>query len=393
MNVTHLSLRDFRNYDRADLALDPGTTLFYGPNAAGKTTILEALYFVATTRSPRAGADREVVRFDAQGDIGVPPFARLVCEVKRADGRVRLEVVVQRRADDEGQLLGASVKTVRVDRRAVRALDLVGNLRVVMFTPADVELVTGPPSERRRYLDITLSQLDGRYVRTLSHYQKVVQQRNSLLRSWRESRRVPRSADDELAFWDRELAMSGAYVLHERLRAVEELNALAGPIYCRVTARDTLLLARYQSSVAGIEAGADVRAIEQAFIEHLQRARDEEIGRGQTVLGPHRDDLLLSVGEISVGTFGSRGQQRSATLALKLGEAELMRKRAGDAPVLLLDDLLSELDAERRTHLLAAIDQPDQQTLVTATGTEEFDAAFLKRAKKLRVESGRLYPV
>jgi DNA replication and repair protein RecF len=301
-------------------------------------------------------------------------------------------VVVQRRQDEDGQLVGASVKTVRVDRRAVRALDLVGNLRVVLFTPADVELVTGPPSERRRYLDITLSQLDGRYVRTLSHYQKVVQQRNSLLRSWRESRRIPRNADDELAFWDRELAMSGAYVLRERLRAVAELNNLAGPIFRDVTARDVPLAVGYQSSVAGFEATADERAVETAFLAHLQRVRDEEIGRGQTVLGPHRDDLLLTIGAVSVGTYGSRGQQRSATLALKLGEAELMRLRSGDTPVLLLDDLLSELDAERRAHLLAAIDRPGQQTLVTATGTEEFDAAFLKRARKLRVEAGALYP-
>jgi DNA replication and repair protein RecF len=392
MHVTNLSLRDFRNYPRADIALDPGTTLFYGPNAAGKTTILEALYFLATTRSPRAGTDREVVRFEAQGDIGVPPFARLVCEVKRADGPLRLEVVVQRRQDEDGQLIGASVKTVRVDRRAVRALDLVGNLRVVLFTPADVELVTGPPSERRRYLDITLSQLDGRYVRTLSHYQKVVQQRNSLLRSWRESRRMPRNADDELAFWDRELAMSGSYVLHERLRAVAELHSLAGPIFRDVTARDIPFALAYQSSVAGFEPTDDQRAVEAAFLAHLQRVRDEEIGRGQTVLGPHRDDLLLTIGTVSVGTYGSRGQQRSATLALKLGEAELMRLRSGDTPVLLLDDLLSELDAERRAHLLAAIDRPGQQTLVTATGTEEFDAAFLKRARKLRVEAGALYP-
>lgn len=392
MHVTSLSLRDFRAYDRLDLALEPGTTLFYGPNAAGKTTILEALFYLATTRSPRAGADRELVRWDAQGDIGTPPFARLLCEVKRTDGKVRLEVVVQRRADDEGQLTAASLKTVRIDRKAVRALDLVGNLRVVLFTPADLALVTGAPSERRRYLDVTLSQLNGRYVRTLSHYNKVVQQRNSLLRAWRERRRPLRGADDELAFWDRELTLSGAYVLHERLAAVAELNTLLGPIFCRVTAGDTPLLAAYQSSVNGLAGTPDERSIEAAFLAHLARIRDDEIGRGQTLVGPHRDDLLLTMGTISVGTYGSRGQQRSATLALKLGEAELMRARAGDAPVLLLDDLLSELDAERRSHLLATLAQPGQQTLVTATGMEDFDAAFLERAKKVRVENGRLYP-
>jgi DNA replication and repair protein RecF len=392
MHVTHLTLRDFRNYDRLELGLEPGTTLFYGPNAAGKTTILEALFYLATTRSPRAGADRELVRWDAEGDIGTPPFARLLCDVRRNDGKVRLEVLVQRRADDEGQLVNTSIKTVRVDRKTVRALDLVGNLRVVLFTPADIALVTGAPSERRRYLDVTLSQLDGRYVRTLSHYQKVVQQRNSLLRAWRERRRPQRAAADELAFWDRELSLSGAYVLRERMAAVAELNTLIGPIFCQVTATTRPLVATYQSSVAALEGTPDERAIESAFVGHLERIRDDEIGRGQTLIGPHRDDLLLTMGGVSIGTYGSRGQQRSATLALKLGEAELMRARAGDAPVLLLDDLLSELDAERRTHLLATLARPDQQTLVTATGMEDFDAPFLERARKIRVEGAKLYP-
>jgi len=392
MHVTHLSLRDFRTYERLELGLEPGTTLFYGPNAAGKTTVLEALFYLATTRSPRAGAERELVRWDAEGDIGTPPFARLVCDVRRSDGKVRLEVIVQRRADDEGQLTSTSLKTVRVDRKAVRALDLVGNLRVVLFTPADLALITGAPAERRRYLDVTLSQLNGRYVRTLSHYQKVVQQRNSLLRAWRERRRPQRGADDELAFWDRELTLSGAYVLRERMQAVAELNTLIGPLFCQVTAGDQPLIATYQSSVAGLAGAPEERALEAAFLAHLERIRDDEIGRGQTLIGPHRDDLILTMGAIGVGTYGSRGQQRSATLALKLGEADFMRARAGDAPVLLLDDLLSELDAERRGHLLETLARPDQQTLVTATGMEDFDAAFLARAKKIRVENGRLYP-
>src|SRR6185436_15167523 len=368
-----------------------GTTLFCGPNAAGKTTILEALFYLATTRSPRAGTARELVRWDAAGDIGVPPFARLFCDVQRVDGKVRLEVVVQRRADDEGQLLGTSITTVRIDRKAVRALDLVGNLRVVLFTPADLALITGAPSERRRYLDVTLSQLDGRYVRTLSHYQKVVQQRNSLLRAWRERRRPQRGAADELAFWDRELSLAGAYVLRERMAAVAELNTLIGPIFCQVTAGPRPLIATYQSSVATLAGTPDERTIESAFVAHLERIRDDEIGRGQTLIGPHRDDLMLTMDGMSIGTYGSRGQQRSATLALKLGEAELMRVRAGDAPVLLLDDLLSELDAERRTHLLAVIGRPDQQTLLTATGLEDFDAAFLAPPGKVRVEAGRTY--
>lgn len=393
MYVAYLSLRDFRNYERLDLKLEPGVTLLYGPNAAGKTTVLEAIYFLATTRSPRAGADRELVRFDAQGDIGVPPFTRLACDVVRADGHVRLEVVVQRRAEEEAATGAApTIKTVRVDRKTVRALDLVGNLRVVLFTPADIALVTGAPAERRRYLDVTLSQIDGRYVRTLAHYQKVVQQRNSLLRAWREGRRPLRDADDELAFWDRELAMAGAYLLRERLLAVVDLNALAGPLYCRMLGNDAPLTLTYQSSVAGIELASDSRAVEQAFLAHLARLRDDEIGRGQTLIGPHRDDLLISVSNVPIGVYGSRGQQRSATLALKLAEAELMRMRTGDTPVLLLDDLLSELDAERRAHVQEVLERSDQQTIVTATGIDDFDLEFLRRTRRWRVESGRLYP-
>lgn len=391
MHVAHLTLSDFRNYQRLDLGLAPGATLFYGPNAAGKTTLLEALFFLATTRSPRAGADRELVRLAATGDIGVQPFARLVAEVTRDDGTVRLEVVVQRREDENGQPTGTSVKTVRVDRKAVRALDLIGNLRVVLFTPADVVLVTGPPAERRRYLDITLSQISGRYVRTLSHYQKVVEQRNSLLRAWREGKRARRDAADELAFWDRELTMAGGYILHQRQRAVADLHALAGPIFQRITASTPDLRLRYQASVASVQPEDDERAIETRFLTHLERLRDDEIGRGQTLIGPHRDDLVIDVGGVSVGAYGSRGQQRSATLALKLAEAEMMRQRAGEAPVLLLDDLLSELDAERRAYLQEVITAPGAQTLITATGLEAFDAGFLANARTIRVEQGQLF--
>src|SRR5690606_6714769 len=146
--------------------------------------------------------------------------------------------------------------------------------------------------------DVTLSQLDGRYVRTLSHYQKIVQQRNSLLRAWRERRRPLRGAEDELAFWDRELSIAGAYVLRERLRAVAELSTLAGPIFCPVTAGDVPLAVGYQSSVAGLADPPDERQIEQAFLDHLRRLRDDELGRGQTLIGPHRDDLLLDVGGV-----------------------------------------------------------------------------------------------
>lgn len=391
MHITNLSLRDFRNYRRLDQTLDPGTTLIYGQNAAGKTSLLEALFYIATTRSPRASTDRELVHWDAQGEAGVPPFARLAAEVQRSTGKVRLEVIVQLRADEAGQLTGTTQKLVRIDRRTVRALDLVGQLRVVLFTPADLTLVAGAPGERRRYLDITLSQLDPHYVRTLAQYNKLVQQRNSLLRAWRERRRPLRAVDDELGYWDRELSATGGYILSERLRAVADLNLLVGPLFREITGGPQPLDISYRPSFE-LGTARDAGGLAHQLATRLQALRRDELGRGQTLIGPHRDDLLFTVGDINLGIYGSRGQQRSVTLALKLGEAELMRARSNDTPVLLLDDLLSELDAQRRTHLLRAISRPDQQTLLTATDLSDFDTEFLQRIQRLRVEEGRVYP-
>jgi DNA replication and repair protein RecF len=391
MDVTHLSLRDFRNYQRLDLELSPAITLLYGPNAAGKTSVLEALFYLATTRSPRVSVDRDLVRWDALGEAGVPPFARVVAEVRRRVGKVRLEVIVQRRTDEDGQLTAASSKLVRIDRRPARAIDLVGQLRVVLFTPADLTLVDGPPSERRRYLDITLSQLDPHYVRTLAHYQKIAQQRNSLLRAWRERRRPARAVDDELAYWDQELTAAGGYLLAERLRAVVELNQLVGPIYQEISSGPEPLTVTYMPSLE-LDATQAAGGLASQLAAGLRMARRDELARGQTLLGPHRDDLAFTVGAVNLGRYGSRGQQRSVALALKLGEAELMRRRAGDAPVLLLDDMLSELDAQRRTHLLEVVRRPEQQTLLSATDLGDFGAEFLAAITRLRVEEGRVYP-
>ncbi len=390
MYVTQLALRDFRNYQRLDLQLAPEISLLYGPNAAGKTSLLEALFYLATTRSPRVSADRDLVRWEAEGEAGVSPFARVAAEVHRRNGKVRLEVIVQRRTDEEGQLTNNSSKLVRIDRRPARAIDLVGQLRVVLFTPADLTLVDGPPAERRRYLDITLSQLDPHYVRTLAYYQKIAQQRNSLLRAWRERRRPVRAVDDELAYWDQELAAAGGYLLAERLRAVNELAAIVGPLFQAISGGPEPLAIAYQPSFDLGEL-RDAGSLAARLSQSLREQRRDELARGQTMLGPHRDDLSFTVGKINQGRYGSRGQQRSVALALKLGEAEFMRQRAGDTPVLLLDDMLSELDAQRRTHLLEAIRRPGQQTLLSATDLADFGADFLAAITRLRVEEGCVY--
>ncbi len=397
MHVGQLVLRDFRNYHQLDLTPAPGTTLLYGPNAAGKTSILEALYLLATTRSPRTSSDRELVRRGTVGEAGAPPFARVAASVQQASRSLQLEVLVQVRGeevastDERGKPQGTAQKLIRVNRKPTRALDLVGHLRVVLFTPADLILVSGAPAERRRYLDITLSQLDPHYVRTLAHYMRIVQQRNSLLRAWREQRRPMRGVDDELGYWDSELTSAGGYLLAERLRAVADLNRLVGQLYCDITGGDTPLAVAYQPSLALPAALSRSGQLATALRDHLHATRRDELARGQTLAGPHRDDLRFTVDGVNLGVYGSRGQQRSIALALKLAEARLMHERSGEAPVLLLDDLLSELDQHRRAHLLAVIAQPDQQTLVTATDLSDFTAAFLQQANTLRVEAGRVY--
>jgi len=392
MHVTHLSLRNWRNYHQLNLELQPGTTLFYGPNAAGKTSLLEALFFLATTRSPRTSADRELIGWDAPADLGLAPFARLATTVvRRSSGReerISIELLVQRRQDAAGSPLPTTQKTIRVNRAPRRALDLVGQLRVVLFTPVDIDLLTGPPAGRRRWLDVMLSQLDGRYVRALAEYQKAVLQRNALLRSWREGRRPrPDEVRRQLQFWDRTLAANGAQIMAERKAAIRELAELGAPIHRDIAGVGQQLRLSYAATVDGPD---DAPALEAAFADMLQRMLREELERGQTLIGPHRDDVVCRLEDIDIGVYGSRGQQRSLTLALKLAEAELMRRRTGDAPVLLLDDILSELDAARRAHLLQFIDRPDQQTLITAADLADFDPSFLTQVSRLRVEHGQV---
>ena len=389
MYVVHLSLREFRNYRELDLQLQPGTTLFYGPNAAGKTTLLEAVYYLATTRSPRTSAARELINWDQQGELGLAPFTRIVAAIQRQHERISIELALQRRQDSDGMLLPTTSTTIRINKTARRALDLVGQLRVVLFTPLDIELVMGSPSVRRRWLDVMLSQLDGRYVRALAEYSKVVLQRNALLRSWREGRRPrPDEARRQLHYWDKQLATTGAYLLAERWRATEEINEQATPIHAEISGDRQPLKLTYISTVNA--QGHDRALWLAAFQEQIETGLRDELERGQTLIGPHRDDAQFTLGNVDIGIYGSRGQQRSLTLALKLAEAELMRARTADAPVLLLDDILSELDAVRRAHLLQFIDRPDQQTLITAADLADFDPSFLARIGRVRVEHGQV---
>ncbi|MCX6016830.1 MAG: DNA replication/repair protein RecF [Chloroflexales bacterium] len=391
MQITTLNLRNFRNYARLDLTLRAGATLFYGPNAAGKTSILEAVALLALSRSPRTHSDRELIFWLADHTPETPATARVTGMIARHHGPTRLDVIIQQRGDTNipGSTGGAATKILRVDQQPIRASDLLGFLRVVFFAPTDLDLLTGAPSERRRWLDAMLSQLDAHYLRMLNQYTKVMTQRHALLRQWRERGRTPRNASAELSFWDEQLAQSGAYITCTRAAAINELILFAQPIYTKISDNSTSFLIYYMPNIE--ISSFEEKEVCTQLLHAYHASHSDDIARMQTSIGPHRDDIHVRDGAMDLGTFGSRGQQRSGVMALKLAEVEFMTIRTGERPVLLLDDVLSELDLQRRNHLLEAIVVPNQQTLLTATGIEDFDTLFLRDAQLMRVDNAHVF--
>lgn len=390
MYCASLSLTNFRNYRELEVSLPNGPILVLGPNASGKTTLLEALYLLATTRSHRAGSDREVISREAKAEHGVPPFARISARVQRRSPLIVEMIVIGETGQGDGR---TARKRLRLNGVPKRALDVIGEVNAVMFGPQDLDLVVGAPALRRRYLDITLSQMDPHYVRTLQTYQRVVLQRNSLLKALSDQgyRQLPDASSQQLGYWDEELVHHGSYLLHHRLEMVHKLNSLADALHARISGTDERLTILYKSTLTeepiGSEAPPDERAVESLYRARLRTGRADELRRAATLYGPHRDDIQLNVGEMDVAVYGSRGQQRSVLLALKLGEVELMHSVTGELPILLLDDVVSELDPERRRYLLQTVLEREQQVLVTATDLVPVGREFLARASLFETTS------
>ena len=389
MQVKHLSLTNFRNYARLELDLPPHPTVIQGDNAQGKTNLLEGIYMLATTRSHRAGTERELINWGAAREG--QPWARIAALVERAGGPLQVEIALS--AAEASAIpghgrggeaaLGQVQKRIRINGLRRRALELVGQVNVVMFSSDDIAVIGGAPSLRRRYLNLTISQVDRRYLRTLQRYARVLSQRNHLLRLIREGRATPH----ELEFWDRELVENGAYLTVERHRAVASLEGLARRIHQSLTAGREELALIYLASAA--QGPAEPAAVAQRLSQRLNAARDREVAAGTSLVGPHRDDLRFLGNGVDMGIYGSRGQQRTIALSLKLAEAEFMLSRSGEPPVLLLDDVLSELDKPRRGHLFSAL-ASYQQVLITTTDLDPFEAEFLAQATVLRVTEGRV---
>ena len=387
MHIVHLSLTNFRNYRHLELRLPPHLVVIQGDNAQGKTNLLEAIHVLATTKSHRASSDRELLHRAATEEN--TPFARLFAEVQKARGNIKVEVILRLERAIAGEAFVAPPsampmrKRIRVNGVARRSIDLVGQVNVVIFSAQDIDIITGTPTLCRRYLDLVNSQTDSRYLRSLQRYHKVIVQRNHLLKLLQERQAQP----EQLEFWDRELLESGSYLIMQRQHLVTTLNELAQEIHWELSSGTERLEIVYVPSV--VKEGLQLAEIESHFRQAVHQARRREISQGMTLVGPHRDNLRFQANEADMSRYGSRGQQRTIALSLKLAEAKYMHTKVGDSPILLLDDMLSELDRGRRQHLLEAISS-FQQVLITAVDLDYFEPSFLTQAAQFQVRQGNV---
>ena len=382
MYLHRLTLTHFRNYASQEFELAPGPVLLLGENAQGKTNVLEAVALLATGRSERTASDADLIAWDARDDA--QPFARVSAAASRAAGEVGVEMTVVGRAGVHGLIASKRLKLNGVPKRAS---DVVGAITAVLFTTDDMELVRGSPSARRRYLDVMLSQADRRYLLALQRYTKVVTQRNALLKRIQDNLAQPH----ELTYWDEELAKDGAIIVTTRAAAVAQLSVAAAISHAHLSGEREVLALAYAPRFSDAWppdriASCDAAEVASALLDKLQATHARDIAAGVTLSGPHRDDLTMMLGGEPASTFASRGQQRTAALALRLAEARFLHERNGERPILLLDDVLSELDESRRRSVLAVLDA--DQVLITSPDPDRFDAAFAARAQIWRITTG-----
>ncbi len=406
MYITQLSLTNFRNYGRLELDLPLGPSLIHGNNAQGKTNLLEAIYYLATSRSPHASQDQQLINWVAMQAEEPVIVGRLVAQLVTAQGKRLVEIrLIYERSQSLRQDRGSFRREALVDKRKVRLMDLLGNLQVVLFLPEDVQIITGPPSKRRRYMDITLCQVDPLYCRHLSHYNKVLEQRNALLRQIAEGA----GSREVLPIYTEKLVRLGSQVFARRSRFIDEMAREVHQIHYEALTegQETIRLQyhsglwRGRSALNGSKAdeqaqaawwreeGQDETAVSAKFAEAIDLSLKEDLARGATSVGPHRDDWQFLLNGRSLSDFGSRGQQRTAILALKMAEINWMTRQTGETPILLLDEVVAELDAQRRALLLDYVKNA-HQALLTATDPTMFSRDFLRNATGFHVEKGRV---
>ncbi len=339
MVIKSLKLKNYRNYSLLDMDFDSKTNILYGDNAQGKTNILEALYLSGTTKSHRGTKDRDLIQF--------------------GQDESHLETIVEKKGMEfqiDMHLKKNSPKGIAINKIPIRrASELFGIIHFVFFSPEDLNIIKDGPSGRRRFIDLELSQLDKVYLNNLSNYNRIINQRNSLLKELYKQEHLLETLD----IWDMQLADYGTKVIESRKKFISQVNEIIADIHSKLTGGKEIIELTYETSIGNL-------SLEQA----LKKNRERDIRMKSTSVGPHRDDMCFMSGNLDIRKFGSQGQQRTAALSLKLSEIELVKKLIRDTPVLLLDDVLSELDKNRQNYLLDSIH--DIQTVITCTGLDEF---------------------
>lgn len=399
MYLNHLSLTNFRSLTRLDAELPRRALVLVGQNAQGKTSVLEAVYFLSAFTSFQTNIDRQMVNFhEAKNPLAV---TRLVADYQSGRMKHRLEArLILEPTGANGQRLR---KEILLDGVKRQMNDVIGHFKAVIFAPQMSQIIEGGPDERRRYLNLALSQAIPAYARTLSDYTQALTQRNALLKALNEMG----GNRDELQVWDEALVRSGAQLIQWRIQAVQEIERLASRVHHELTRGTEILRLAYEpafdplpkpSGQFGLKldtaidrSSIELKDIQSGFLERLKQIRGEEIARGMTTIGPHRDDLRFVINKADVSDYGSRGQIRTTLLAIKLAEVEWMKERSGEYPVILLDEVMAELDSSRRADLLRYAVQ-DKQVLFTTTDLALFSPEFKTTADIWDVRGGAASP-
>jgi DNA replication and repair protein RecF len=388
LRLKRLSLTNFRSFTRLDVELPGRILLLLGDNAQGKTSLLEAIFYLATFSSFHTQTDRQLVSFST-GEESLQ-VARIVAEVEKTNKTIRMEIrLILEEGVNSSPRLRKEILVDGVKRKAVEAL---GEVNAVIFLPQMMRILEGSPEDRRRYINMVLSQVIPGYGQALSLYARALEQRNALLKLL-----VERGGDaSQLDYWDNLLAEHGAVIISGRITALRELEKTASEIHQNLTAGDEVLRISYlpsfppQPLTPAMDEGLHFKEeIKSGFLQKLAMLRREEIQRGITTTGPHRDELRIQANGIDLGDYGSRGQLRTALLATKLAEVEWMRIRTGECPLLLLDETLAELDPRRRNDLLHSLKDMDQ-VILTATDLSHFSEDFTRQAALWKVSAGSI---
>ena len=358
MIISKIELNNFRNYESLDIDFNEGTNILYGDNAQGKTNILEAAYISGTSKSHKGAKDRDLIRFDQEE-------AHIRTTVLKNDKEYKIDIHLKKN----------KTKGIAVNKLPLKkAADLFGYLNVIFFSPEDLNIIKEGPAERRRFIDSELCQIDKIYLSDLTMYNKALNQRNRLLKDMY----FKPSLKDTLPVWDEQLISYGKRIIRRRREFIEELSEVVKDIHFNISGGKENIKMIYEPSIEDI-----------FFEDELIKARDKDIKYAITSVGPHRDDINFLIDDVDIRKYGSQGQQRTCALSLKLSEIEIVKNKIKDKPVLLLDDVLSELDRGRQDYLLNNIN--DTQTIITCTGVDDYITGHFDKNKVFEVISGQVF--